>query len=243
MECEDMNDPWYNNIVNEDFDGDYENVINCVEEQTNYHASGGASTSMGGGDDGGNDGGNNENKDDDIVTTTTTILMDANTLMSLCVDLETQYGLKPSKRMSVMEKVAMFLFTIAIGASNREVQERFQHSAVTVSRCINEVLEAVCLFAVDVIKPSDPQFTNTPREIAMNQRYMPHFKNCVGAIDGTHVRVCISAENQVPFIGRKGVPTQNVMAACSFDMQFTFVWAGWEGSAIDGTHLRAGIFT
>jgi hypothetical protein len=24
----------------------------------------------------------------------------------------------------------------------------------------------------------------------------------------------------------KGVPTQNVMAACSFDMQFTFVWTG-----------------
>jgi hypothetical protein len=37
----------------------------------------------------------------------------------------------------------------------------------------------------------------------------------------------------VPFIGRKGVPTQNVMVACSFDMQFTFVWAGWEGSAHD----------
>jgi hypothetical protein len=47
------------------------------------------------------------------------------------------------------------------------------------------------------------------------------------------VRVCVSFENQIPFIGRKGVPTQNVMAACSFDMQFTFVWAGWEGSAHD----------
>jgi hypothetical protein len=23
------------------------------------------------------------------------------------------------------------------------------------------------------------------------------------------------------------------MAACSFDMQFTFVWAGWDGSAHD----------
>ena len=33
MELEDMNDPWYNNIVNEDFDGDYENIMNCVEEQ------------------------------------------------------------------------------------------------------------------------------------------------------------------------------------------------------------------
>ncbi|KAG5225493.1 protein ALP [Salix suchowensis] len=98
--------------------------------------------------------------------------MDASTLMNLCVDLETQYGLKPSSRMSVMEKVPMFLFTIAIGTSNREVQERFQHSGETVSRCINKVLEAVCFFTVDVIKPTNPNFTSIPEEVATNQRYM-----------------------------------------------------------------------
>ena len=47
------------------------------------------------------------------------------------------------------------------------------------------------------------------------------------------MRACISTENQIPFIERKGVPTQNIMAACNFDMRFTFVWAGWEGSAHD----------
>nr|XP_034893497.1 protein ALP1-like [Populus alba] len=159
--------------------------------------------------------------------------MDATTLLSLCTDLETHHGLKPSRRMSVIEKVAMFLFTIAVGASNRQVQERFQHSGETISRCFKEVLKSLRLFAVEIIKPVDPQFTSTPREIAMNPRFMPHFKNCVGAIDGTHVRACVPAANQIPFIGRKGVPTQNVMATCSFDMQFMFVWAGWEGSAHD----------
>ena len=29
------------------------------------------------------------------------------------------------------------------------------------------------------------------------------------------------------------MPTQNIMAACSFDMQFIFVMAGWEGTAHD----------
>jgi hypothetical protein len=47
------------------------------------------------------------------------------------------------------------------------------------------------------------------------------------------VRACVSSENQILFIIRKGVSTQNVMAACSFDMQFIFIWAGWEGSALD----------
>jgi hypothetical protein len=61
------------------------------------------------------------------------------------------------------------------------------------------------------------------------------------------VCTCVSSENQIPFIERKGMPTQNVMAACNFDMQFTFVWAGWESSvhdtrifleAIDNPHIK-----
>jgi hypothetical protein len=58
--------------------------------------------------------------------------------------------------MSVIKKVAMFLFTIAVGASNRQVQERFQHSGETISRCFKEVLKSLCLFVVEVIKPVDP---------------------------------------------------------------------------------------
>jgi hypothetical protein len=78
--------------------------------------------------------------------------------------------------MSVIEKVAIFLYIITLGASNREIQEQFQHSGETINRCIKEVLTTICLFVVDVIKPEDLNFTNTQREIAMNPRYMPHFK-------------------------------------------------------------------
>jgi hypothetical protein len=47
--------------------------------------------------------------------------MDTTTLLSLCNDLETHHGLKPSRRMSVIEKVTMFLFIIVVGTSNKEV--------------------------------------------------------------------------------------------------------------------------
>ena len=40
----------------------------------------------------------------------------------------------------------------------------------------------------------------------------------------------------IPYFGRKGYPTQNVMAACNFDMLFTFILPGWEGAAHD-THI------
>jgi len=98
--------------------------------------------------------------------------IDATTFQSFCFHLETQYGLKPSRRISVIEKVGMFLYTLALGASNREVQERFQHSGETVSRYFNVVLKVMCLLSIDIIKPVDPDFSTIPQEIVMNLRYM-----------------------------------------------------------------------
>ncbi|XP_062011522.1 uncharacterized protein LOC133728128 isoform X2 [Rosa rugosa] len=87
--------------------------------------------------------------------------------------------------------------------------------------------------AIDVIKPPDPEFNEMPEEISRDARYMPHFKNCIEAIDGVHVYASIPSRNQIPYIERKGIPTQNIMAVCNFDMQFTFACAGWEGIAHD----------
>jgi hypothetical protein len=42
---------------------------------------------------------------------------------------------------------------------------------------------------------------------------------------------------QAAFRGRKGSTTQNIMAAVDFDMKFTYVLAGWEGSAHDALIL------
>ena len=55
----------------------------------------------------------------------------------------------------------------------------------------------------------------------------------MGAIDGTHITAIVPLRSQNAYRGRKTVVTQNVMAACSFDMKFTFVYTGWERSAHD----------
>ena len=63
-------------------------------------------------------------------------------------------------------------------------------------------------------------------------------QDCVGAIDGTHVRASVPPEIQGRFRGRKDGTTQNVLAAISFDLKFTYVLAGWEGSAHDSRVLN-----
>ena len=55
----------------------------------------------------------------------------------------------------------------------------------------------------------------------------------IGAIDGIHVKVVVPEAQHIPYIGRKNVPTQNIMSICDFNMCFTFIWAGWEGAAHD----------
>ncbi|KAJ0437641.1 putative harbinger transposase-derived nuclease domain-containing protein [Helianthus annuus] len=66
-----------------------------------------------------------------------------------------------------------------------------------------------------------------------NWLILPDVQDCIGAIDGTHVRASVREHEQPKYIGRKGYATQNIMAACDFNMCFTFAWAGWEGAAHD----------
>ncbi|KAM3281745.1 hypothetical protein P3S67_027392 [Capsicum chacoense] len=60
----------------------------------------------------------------------------------------------------------------------------------------------------------------------------------VGAIDGTHVLAFVPTEQQNRFCGRKGTTTQNVLATINFNLKFTYVLAGWEGSAHDSRILN-----
>jgi hypothetical protein len=46
---------------------------------------------------------------------------------------------------------------------------------------------------------------------------------------------------QQAFRGRKSNTTQNVMAVVNFDLKFTYVLAGWEGSAHDALILADAI--
>uniref|UniRef100_A0A2N9FH55 Uncharacterized protein n=1 Tax=Fagus sylvatica TaxID=28930 RepID=A0A2N9FH55_FAGSY len=119
---------------------------------------------------------------------------------------------------------------------NRVLQDRFQHSGETISRHFNDVLLALAKLSTDLIKPHTP-LTEIPIHIRDKPKYYPYFKDCVGAIDGTHISAWVPSQLQIPYRGRKSMCTQNVMAVCDFDMRFTFVNAGWEGTAHDSKIL------
>ena len=66
-------------------------------------------------------------------------------------------------------------------------------------------------------------------------------QGCLGALDGTHIRVQVPLSVKARYRNRKGDVTTNVLGVCAPDSQFIFVYPGWEGSAADGRVLRDAI--
>ncbi|KAH1057253.1 hypothetical protein J1N35_035318, partial [Gossypium stocksii] len=60
----------------------------------------------------------------------------------------------------------------------------------------------------------------------------------IGVLDGTHVRASVPLSIQGSFRSRKRGTTQNVLAAITFDLKFSYVLTSWECSAHDSRILN-----
>jgi DDE superfamily endonuclease len=152
----------------------------------------------------------------------------------LCAIMRKDGLLCDTRHVSVEESLAMFLHMVGRGTSFRDVEERFQHSGATVFRYFRAVLKALLALVPKYIKlPVSP--TEIPTAISSSPKNYPFFKDCIGAVDGTHIAAKVLKEETVAFRNRKGFLSQNVMACCDLDnLVFTYVLAGWEGAAHDG---------
>jgi hypothetical protein len=82
-----------------------------------------------------------------------------------------------------------------VGASNRQVQERFAHSGETISRCFHKVLEALLPLQDMVIKLLT---TETPLgdRISKDTKYATYFADCIRALDRTYINIHVPAEDR-----------------------------------------------
>ncbi|XP_028056602.1 uncharacterized protein LOC114260650 [Camellia sinensis] len=107
-----------------------------------------------------------------------------------------------------------------------------ENNAIERSSKEDEVIEDFMNFLMIVFMNEHMNASTT-----YNRSKLVHLKECVGAIDGTLVDAWVSASRQNIFRGRKATVSQNVLAVCDFDMLFTFINSGWEGSTHDNTIL------
>lgn len=137
--------------------------------------------------------------------------MDPSLFYKLHDELVSNFGLTSSIHMSSIESLGLFLVICGHGWSNSAIKKDFKHSSETISRKFMDVLNCMVAMSKRYIQPKDPNFHTVHSRITDDQRMWPHFKNCIGAIDGTHINANPSKRDYIRHIGRSGKPTQNVM--------------------------------
>ncbi|XP_042477251.1 putative nuclease HARBI1 [Macadamia integrifolia] len=143
--------------------------------------------------------------------------------------------LRDSRSVQVNEQLVMFLQTVGHNVKNRVIAHKFGHSGETVSRYFNLVLGAIIKLYPILLKP--PSVAVHHRITSNEGRFYPYFKDCIGAIDGSHIPAWVHLSDHPRFRDRKGDISQNILAACDFDMKYTYILSGWEGSASDARIL------
>ncbi|PLW51018.1 hypothetical protein PCANC_08125 [Puccinia coronata f. sp. avenae] len=114
-----------------------------------------------------------------------------------------------SKRLGIEEQLAIFMYIVGQGATNRQAQEQFQHSGEIISKVFHHIIALLIGLSSAYIQLPNPRVTHQAQAS--------------------------------PFCNWKGQLSQNVLAVLNFDMRFTYICAGWEGSAHNSrvlTHAR-----
>lgn len=168
--------------------------------------------------------------------------MDFESFQSLLLILVCKGKLSSGRSVSAGEKLHI-LIHILKGHTVASTAELFQRSKSTIDASLHEVLN--CFERLESSFFIAPSVDKIPQEIYSNSKYYPYFKDCIGALDGTHIPAKIEGDS-TRWRDRKGNLSQNVLAVCNFDLTVSYCLAGWEGSAHDAKVLadawRKGLF-
>jgi hypothetical protein len=124
--------------------------------------------------------------------------MNPDVFMSLHDLLVSAYGLKSIRNVSSVEALTMFLWIVGGPQSFSQAENRFERSLWTIHMKFKEVLLCLSKLGKDNIKPRDPTFSIEHAKV-QEDRFWPHFKCAIGAIDGSHIRVLVPAKEVVNY--------------------------------------------
>jgi hypothetical protein len=144
-------------------------------------------------------------------------------------------NLQPTKYVTTREQLGIFLYAVTRDLM-RKLAERFQRSTETIQRIYHKVMRAFLskdFYKLNIQSPTI--LTPISNYIKDNLTFFPWFKDCVGAIDGTHIPISPPDSKKANYRNCKGFLSQNFLAVCDFEMRFTDGLCGWEGSVADST--------
>ena len=170
--------------------------------------------------------------------------MDAHTFKEVTLELHS-HSHKCSTKVFLEEQLMMFLYTCVTGLPIRHIGEQFQRFNDMISRYVCTLIyslfnmsmlryfhKMVKIFALEPFYSKYISLASSITNIVCNYHFFPYFKDAIGAIDGSHIPASLPLHNHhAAYHNHKGTVLQNCLFACDFDMKFTYMLTGWEGSA------------
>jgi len=106
-------------------------------------------------------------------------------------------------KVTIKEKLAIFIYIASIGASFRIIIKHFYRPIETIHKAFKAILYAIILFHCEVIQLLG---LNCPlnKRIAGDPKYFPFFDNCISALNSTYIYAYLLVELTPLFKNRKG---------------------------------------
>ncbi|CAM4537269.1 unnamed protein product [Leuciscus chuanchicus] len=141
---------------------------------------------------------------------------------------------------SPAERLAICLRHLATGDSYHSLSYRFRVGWSTVSLIVPEVAKAIWEELVNVYMPVPKE--SDWHEIAEQFLVNRDFPNCIGAIDGKHVRIVAPPNSGSLFFYYKGTFSIVLLAVVDANLCFRIIDVGAYGRGSDGGTLRESAF-
>lgn len=109
-------------------------------------------------------------------------------------DILVGFGLRGTRQTGSEETLGIYLWTCAHSLAVRRSKDRFERSLDTVSKKITHVSEVMSRWADYIFVPSDITYGGVKKQL---EPFKPFFDGCIGALDGTHVKLKVNKEARV----------------------------------------------
>ena len=160
--------------------------------------------------------------------------------------LMSERGLEFSKRarkdsvpVDIHEAVGLAIDFLARGNSVRDQSDEWGRTKSCTHkwkwRVLNQIVRV--LYPRYVTQNTDDYTASSRRRLSESSLFH-HFSGAVGAVYGTHIAFTPEHGDMARWINRMGYTSTNVTAVVNFDMCFTYVFAGLEGSTHDSTAIQ-----
>ena len=133
------------------------------------------------------------------------------------------------------KQLLMFLWYLANKESYRVVARLFHVSKSTAHKYIHRVSEAVSNLSEKLIKWPDFDVQQDISDTIQNTSYIP---NCVGFIDGSHIRLQSAPNGDRDYTNRKGYFSIQLQMICDDKCIITDTCVGWQGCTHDARVFR-----